>query len=415
MVTFNKFQLENGLKVIVHEDPFTPMAAVNILYNVGARDEDEKKTGFAHLFEHLMFGGSENAPNFDEPLQRAGGESNAFTNNDITNYYDLLPAENLETAFWLESDRMQSLTIDQHSLDVQRKVVCEEFKEHYLNQPYGDLWHKLSSLAYKVHPYKWPTIGKDLSHIEQANIDDVTKFFQKYYHPQNAIMVVAGNVKTADIRDLTEKWFGMISSGGRIEKHFPKEPPQKEPRLLEVEAHVPLNSILKAWHMGDRKSRNYYVIDLVSDLLSEGPASRLYQNLVKKQKLFSEIDAFISGSIDEGLIVIEGKLSTGVSMKKADAAITAEVDKIKSERLAEIELQKIKNKMESSHVFSEVNLLTRATHLAYYELLGDVNLINTDIDHYLTITSDDVIAESEKVFRPENCSTIYYNAKPAEA
>ncbi len=410
MVSFEKFTLSNGLRVIVHEDFSTPMATLNILYNVGARDEQEDKTGFAHLFEHLMFGGSENAPNFDEPLQRAGGESNAFTNNDITNYYDLLPADNIETAFWLESDRMSALAINPVSLDVQRKVVSEEFKEHYLNQPYGDVWHKLSSLAYKVHPYKWPTIGKELSHIENAQLDDVRNFFRKYYRPSNAILVVAGNIKVADAKALTEKWFGRMDGNGGIERAYPAEPQQKEARMLEVKADVPVNALFKTWHMGKRDSRNFYVMDIASDILAEGTSSRLYQNLVKKRKLFSEIDASVSGSFDEGLFLIEGRMMEGITMEQADAAINEELNELKSKAVSDYELQKVKNKLESTNAFAEVNLLSRAMHLAFFELLGDANRVNTEVSRYMDVSATEVVSESQRVFAPENSSTIYYHA-----
>ncbi|HXH18979.1 MAG TPA: pitrilysin family protein [Chitinophagales bacterium] len=410
MVSFEKFTFPNGLRVIAHTDKSTPMAVLNILYNVGARDEQEDKTGFAHLFEHLMFGGSENAPSFDEPLQRAGGESNAFTNNDITNYYDLLPAENIETAFWLESDRMRALNINAASLDVQRKVVCEEFKEHYLNQPYGDVWHKLSSLAYKVHPYKWPTIGKDLSHIENAQLDDVRNFFQRFYTPSNAIMVIAGNIESAEAKALAEKWFGKIEGNGVSERNYPKEPQQTQERLLEIKANVPVNALFKAWHIGKRDSRNFYVMDIVSDLLAEGTSSRLYQNLVKNKKLFSEIDASLSGSLDEGLFLIEGRLYGGVTMQQADAAITEELEQLKSKTVSDYELQKVKNKIESTHTFGEANLLTRAMHLAFFELLGDAGRVNTEISRYMEVSAAEVLKESQKIFVSENCSTIYYYA-----
>lgn len=411
MVSFEKFTLDNGMRVIVHEDHYTPMAVLNILYDVGARDEQEDKTGFAHLFEHLMFGGSKNAPNFDEPLQRAGGESNAFTSNDITNYYDILPSDNIETAFWLESDRMTALNINSVSLEVQRKVVSEEFKEHYLNQPYGDVWHKLSSLAYKVHPYKWPTIGLDLSHIEQAKLEDVSNFFGTHYHPTNAIMVLAGNITVPQARELAEKWFGNIPAGNRSGKEFSSEPPQNEKRMLEIYADVPLNAFFKAWHMGKRDSRNFYVMDIVSDVLSEGSSSRLYQSLVKKKKLFSDIDASVSGSFDEGLFLIEGRLLDGVTMQQAEAAIDEELNILKSTLVQEYELQKVKNKVESTHTFAEVNLLSRATHLAYFELLGDAARINTEINNFLSVSAEEIRIESQKIFTEDNASVIYYYSK----
>ncbi len=411
MIQFEKFQLQNGLQVLVHEDASTPMAAVNILYKVGARDENPDKTGFAHLFEHLMFGGSKHAPNFDEPLQRAGGENNAFTNNDITNYYDILPAENLEVAFWLESDRMKFLNIDNHALEVQRKVVCEEFKENYLNQPYGDLWHKISALAYTTHPYMWPTIGKELKHVEDATLNDVQDFFNRYYRPNNAIMVVAGNVNKNQIEDLAHKWFGDIEPYNLGERKYAVEPLQQAARVLDVKADVPVNTILKAYHMGNRNSKNYYVMDLVTDILSNGNSSRLYQQLVKDQQLFSDIEAYVTGTLDEGLIIVEGKLSEGVEMQKAEHAITEQLEKVSTETVAEQELQKVKNKAESSAVLGEVNLLTRAMNLAYYELLGDAGRINTEVQQYLNITAEDILKESKNIFNENNCSTIHYYAK----
>jgi predicted Zn-dependent peptidase len=411
MIHFDKFQLANGLQVLVHEDSSTPMAAVNILYKVGARDEHPDKTGFAHLFEHLMFAGSKHAPVFDEPLQRAGGENNAFTNNDFTDYYDILPAENLEVALWLESDRLKFLNISEQSLEVQRKVVCEEFKEHYLNQPYGDIWHKLSALAYTTHPYQWPTIGKELKHIEEATLEDVRQFFSTYYRPNNAIMVVAGKVKTEEVKILAEKWFGDIEPFYFNARQYPKEPQQQSPRYLELKADVPLDAIIMAYHISSRKSKNYYVMDFISDMLSHGTSSRLYQRLIKQQRLFSEIECYVTGTLDEGLIVVEGKIHKGVKMRQAEQAILSELEKIQHEPASNYELQKVKNRLESNLVLSEVSLLTRAMNLAFYEMLGDADLINTEIQEYMNITADDILRESRQIFDRNNCSTIYYYAK----
>ena len=411
MIEYSKFTLDNGLKVIVHEDHQTPLAAVNMLYNVGARDEDENKTGFAHLFEHLMFGGSKHIPNFDEPLQRAGGESNAFTNNDMTNYYDTLPAYNIETAFWLESDRMMSLNIDNESLEVQRKVVCEEFKEHYLNQPYGDVWHKLCELSYKRHPYRWPTIGLDLSHIENAVLQDVKYFFEKYYAPNNAIMVVAGDVTLNEVKDLAEKWFGEIPKGASVTKEFTPEPEQDQPRFIKVESNVPVNAIYKSYHMGKRDSLNYYTMDLITEIRSTGASSRFYQKLIKEKRLFSSVEAYVTGSFDEGLLIVEGKMLKGVTMEQADEAIQAELDILSEQKVGTAELEKVKNKQESYHTFSEVNLLNRAIHLAYFELLGDASRINQELENYLNVTDSLIMEESKQVFKPSNCSTLHYYSK----
>lgn len=415
MISFEKFTLSNGLRVVVHEDESTPLAAVNILYNVGARDEDEQRTGFAHLFEHLMFEGSRNVPDFDEPLQRAGGESNAFTNNDVTNYYDVLPAVNLETAFWLESDRMWQLNINEHNLDVQRKVVCEEFKENYLNQPYGDVWHKISSLAYQTHPYKWPTIGKELKHVEDASLEDVQQFFGKHYRPNNAIMVVAGAVTTAQVQELAEKWFGEIPSGPGWERSLPQEPEQTEARLMEVQADVPLSTIYKVYHMGERMSHNYYVMDLLTDILSSGTSSRLYRNLVKDRQVFSDVEAYVTGTSDAGLVVLEGHLLPDTTMQQADEALQQEVDKLKTEGISNDELTKAQHKHESYMAFSEVSLLNRAIGLAFHELMGDAANLNKEAERFNSVTQQDVKDHAKKVFATNNCSTIYYHSKQQQA
>ncbi|MFM6976091.1 MAG: M16 family metallopeptidase [Sphingobacteriaceae bacterium] len=411
MVSFERFTLANGLRVLVHEDPTTPMAVLNILYDVGARDENPNQTGFAHLFEHLMFGGSVNIPFYDEPLQRVGGENNAFTSNDITNYYITLPAVNLETAFWLESDRMLGLAFSEKSLDVQRNVVCEEFKQRYLNQPYGDVWLKLRPLAYKKHPYQWATIGKELSHIENARIEDVKAFFQQYYLPSNAIMVVGGAVKTSEVKQLAERWFGPIPGGAKPKRNLPAEPVQQEARQLTVEANVPLNALYKAFHMPARNDEAYYAADLLSDILSRGDSSRLNRNLLKEQQLFSDINAYHLGSIDPGLMVIEGKPSPKVSMEQAEEAIWAELDKIKTDLVSEEELNKVKNKMESTMVFSEMSLLDKAMNLAYFELLGDAEELNKEVAKYLKVSAEEIRQQARKIFCPENASTLYYLAK----
>lgn len=410
MIEFNRFTLSNGLKVIVHEDPTTPMAVLNILYDVGARDEEANKTGFAHLFEHLMFGGSVNIPSYDEPLQRVGGENNAFTSNDITNYYITLPSANLETAFWLESDRMLSLAFSEKSLDTQRNVVMEEFKQRYLNQPYGDVWLKLRPLAYQTHPYQWATIGQDLAQIENAKMEDVKAFFNKHYTPQNAILVVGGNVTTAEVKELAEKWFEPIPAGNKYERNLPKELPQIEARSLTVNANVPLNAIYIAFKMPDRHDPNYQVFDLLSDVLSQGQSSRLYNSLLKEQQLFSDINAYMTGSLDEGLFIVEGKLIAGVDKDQAEQAIWKELEKMSSELVSDAELTKVKNKSESIMAFSEMNLLDKAMNLAYYELLGDADLLNTEMDKYTMVTAEQIKTAAKTTFVKEKSSTLYYLA-----
>ena len=414
MVNFERFTLDNGLRVLVHQDTSTPMAVVNVLYDVGAKDEDPSRTGFAHLFEHLMFGGSVNIPVYDEPLQMAGGENNAYTTNDLTNYYIQLPTENLETAFWLESDRMLSLGFSENSLEVQRKVVMEEFKEHYLNKPYGDVWLKLRNLAFDVHPYKWMTIGKELSHIETAKLQEVKDFFFKHYRPVNAILVVAGNVTVDRVKELAEKWFGSIESGKKYNRQLPAEPKQQVAKKLEIHAAVPLDAFYKTWHIYDRMDHRYYVSDLITEILRGGGSSRLFQALVKEKKLFSNIECYHFGTIDAGLLTIEGKLVKGVKMEDAEIAIEEELDKIKAEKISEAELKKVINKTESTIAFEDMSVMNRANSLAYYELLGDAALMNSELDRYNKVTVEDIQQLSREIFRQENSSTMYYYAQNSQ-
>jgi len=411
MVKFNRFILDNGLRVIVHEDHTTPMAVVNILYDVGSRDENPAQTGFAHLFEHLMFGGSVNIPSYDEPLQRVGGENNAFTSNDITNYYITLPSANLETAFWLESDRMLSLAFSKKSLEVQRNVVIEEFKQRYLNQPYGDVWLHLRPMVYKHHPYRWATIGKEIKHIEDAKIEDVKAFFKKHYNPQNAIMVVGGDVNIEQVKALAEKWFGPIPPGEKYHRNLPQEPAQHEERRETVTAKVPLNDVYIAFQMEGRMDEHYYVTELMSDILSRGHSSRLYRTLVKERQIFSEVHAYITGSLDTGMFVFEGKPLEGISIEQAEAAIWDELEKIKTGEIPADELTKVKNKTESTMIFSEMSLLDKGMNLAWYELLGDADLLNHETDRYLKVTAADIKQQANKLFRKNNSSTLIYLAE----
>ena len=411
MIQFEKYKLKNNLTVIVHQDKSTPMACLNIIYDVGARDEDENKTGFAHLFEHLMFGGSVNIPNYDEPLQMVGGENNAFTTNDITNYYCTVPKENIETAFWLESDRMLSLAFDAKSLEVQRSVVIEEFKQRYLNQPYGDVWLLLRPLIYKVHPYKWATIGKEIKHIEDATMADVKAFFELHYNPSNAVLVVAGDVEFNQVKQLAEKWFEPIDAGIKPKRNLPVEPPQTEYRSLTVERDVPINSIYRAYRMCARTDAEYHTIDVLSDLLSRGNSSRLYKNLIKDKQLFSDIHAYVMGDFDKGLFVISGKVNDNVSIEDAEAGIDAEIAKMQNDLVDDTELQKCKNKVESTVTFSETDVLNKATNLAISELLGDANLINLEIENYQKVTAKQVQEQAIKLLQKTNCSTLFYLKK----
>lgn len=410
MIQFESFTLANGLEVHVIPDQSTELAVVNILYKVGSRDEDESKTGFAHLFEHLMFGGSKHVPSYDEPLQLVGGENNAFTSPDITNYYITLPAVNLETAFWLESDRMLSLSFDPKVLEVQQKVVIEEFKQRYLNQPYGDIWLKLRPLAYKDHSYKWATIGKEISHIENATMDDVKDFFFKYYRPNNAIMVVAGKVTTAQVQKLAEKWFGPIPAGQVPERRIKVERKQQEARKLKVESKVPLSGLYKTFHMSGRAADNYQTIDFLGDIMGRGKSSRLYNVLVKERKIFNSIQSYVLGSVDPGLMVIDGKLNEGHNFDEAEKAIEEVIADLRSTRVSEEELTKVKNKGLSSLVFAEVELLNQSMNVAFMSFLGDPKGVNEEIEKIESVTSEGILAEAGEILQYENSSTLYYEA-----
>lgn len=410
MINFESFELSNGLRVIVHEDHTTPMAVLNILYDVGSRDEQEDKTGFAHLFEHLMFGGSKHIPSYDEPLQRVGGDNNAFTSPDITNYYITVPAVNLETAFWLESDRMLSLSFDPRVLEVQRSVVIEEFKQRYLNQPYGDVMLKLRPLAYEKHPYRWPTIGKEISHIEQATMDDVKSFFAKHYLPNNATMVVAGNVTVKEVERLAKKWFGGIAAGHKPERALPVEPVQSARRVLDVEAKVPSDGLYMAFHMPGRLDSAYYASDLLSDMLGRGKSSRLYNELVEGEKIFHNLNAYVTGSVDPGLLMIEGKTSDGINLEEAENAVWRVIEKFRSESFSAGELDKVKNKAESTLVFSEVELLNRAMNLAFATNLGNADLVNQEVEQLQRVTKEEVLQQADSILRESNVSVLKYAA-----
>lgn len=410
MISYSNFTLDNGLQVFVHEDPSVQIAVMNILYDVGSRDERADKTGFAHLFEHLMFGGSVNIPSYDEPLQRVGGENNAFTNTDITNYYLTLPAANLETGFWLESDRMLSLSFDPKSLEVQRKVVIEEFKQRYLNQPYGDVWLKLRPLTYQVHPYQWATIGKEVSHIENATLEDVRQFFFEHYLPNNAILVVAGNVKHDQVKQLSEKWFGPIPAGKKAPRKLPLEPAQKSKRTMTVEANVPANALYKAWHMGGRFENDFYAIDLLSDVLSRGHSSRFYQKLVNEKKIFSSVSSFTMGTIDPGLLVASGRVNPGISLADAEGEMNEVIQQVLKDGVQSSELEKVKNQAEATLEFGEVEVMNRAMNLAFAALSGNPELVNQEAKHIEAVEESDLYEGAHEVLREENSSVMYYQA-----
>lgn len=410
MIQYEKFTLENGLTVLFHKDTTTPIAVVNTLYDVGARDEDESKTGFAHLFEHLMFGGSVNIPEFDTPLQNAGGENNAFTSNDITNYYDVVPSQNLETALWLESDRMLSLAFTPKSLEVQRSVVIEEFKQRYLNQPYGDVWLELRPLAYRVHPYKWATIGKEIKHIEEATMEDVKAFFKKYYTPSNAILCIAGDFELNEVKEQVEKWYGDIPSGDKYARMLKKEPNQTEFREKIIEREVPVDAFYYAFKMPERKNPDYYLADVLSDALGRDKSSRLYKRLKKELELVSEISAYITGSLDEGLLIISGRLSNGVSFEQLDEELWNILSDLQHHKIEENELKRLMIKIRTAKEFQEQGLLNRAMNLCLFELLGDANGINEEALIYEKITSNDLLRISKQLLRKTNCSLLKVQA-----
>jgi len=408
MIKISRHVLANGLRLVHSQDESTQMVALNIVYNVGARDEHPDHTGFAHLFEHLMFGGSVNIPDYDAPLQLAGGENNAWTNNDITNYYLTVPRQNVEIGFWLESDRMLSLDFNERSLDVQRGVVMEEFKQRCLNQPYGDVGHLLRPLAYKVHPYQWPTIGKELSHIANATLDEVKDFFFRFYAPNNAVLAVTGNISFEETVALTEKWFASIPKRDVPVRQLPQEPAQTEERRLVVERNVPIDSLFMAYHMCERAHPDYYAFDILSDILSNGKSSRLNRHLVQEKQLFSSIDAYISGTVDAGLFHISGKPAAGVSLEEAETAVREELNRLQNEAVTVQELEKVKNKFESTQIFGNINYLNVATNLAWFELNGAAEDMEKEVERYRSVTAGQLQKVAQSAFRKENGVILYY-------
>lgn len=410
MIDYQKKVLDNGLTLLVSNDSATSMVAVNLIYRVGAKNENPDKTGFAHLFEHLMFGGSENVPDFDAPIQMASGENNAFTNNDYTDYYVVLPKENIEIALWVESDRMRGLNINDKTLDVQKKVVVEEFNQRYLNKPYGDVWSLLRSMCYKRHPYMWATIGKEPAHIEAATLGDVRAFYDRYYTPNNAILSVSGDVTMDAVLPLVEKWFGDIERRVEVEDIIEREPAQTEARRLEVERDVPVTAIFIAFHMRDRRNREFVICDTMSDVLSNGNSSRMQQNLVRRDRLFTSVDAYLTGDVEEGLFVVVGYIAEGVTVEQAEEALWNEVSALKVEPVSDYELQKVKNKFEVNTIFGELNVMNKAMNLGYYDMIGDIEYINRELECYKSITKDEVAAVAELLFVKERSSTLIYKS-----
>lgn len=413
----HRHTLANGLRIIHHEDTTTQMVAVNLLYNVGARNEDAEHTGYAHLLEHLMFEGSVNIPNYDIHVQLAGGENNAWTNNDLTNYYITIPKSNVETAFWLESDRMLGLALTEQSVKVQKEVVIEEFKQQHLNRPYGDVQHLIRALAYKVHPYRWPTIGITPQHIEQATRDSIMQFYHRYYTPGNAILSVVGNISFDEVVQMSEKWFGTIenkampSSTSRYIHSPLMEPEQKRMRRKTVYRHVPSDMLIMAFHMSDRYQQEYHVCDLITDILSAGQSSRLIQRLINTRKLFTSLDAYIQGSLDAGLLYIMGRLSDGVTFEEAEQAVWHELDTLKRIAVPDEELNKVRNRSESERTFNNISYLNRAINLAQLELIGQDPTLEDELTRYCSVTAEDIKHTSRKIFTKKNCSVLYYKKR----
>ena len=408
MVLFDKIVLDNGLKVIVHEDTSTPLVAMNILFDVGSRDENPALTGLAHLFEHLMYGGSVNIPDYDLPLQQAGGECNAFTTNDITSFYLTLPSVNIETGFWLESDRMIEPDFSQKKLDVQKNVVIEEYKQRYLNLPYGDAMLMIKPLAYKVHPYRWPTIGMDIKHIENAGLSNIKEFFFSHYAPNNAIVTLAGNIKPDRAFKLAEKWFGPISRRYLKARILPQEPVQTEERTFTVERNVPSTAIYKVWHIGPRNDEHYHSMDLLTDILAGGESGRLNTKLVREKNLFTEINAYITSDIDPGLAIVHGRLMNGVEVHEACKALEELIDELKTKPVANDEMEKVRNRFEASNIISNTSILNKAMNLSLYELLGDASEINLEVENYRNVSRQMVRDTAIRFLNQENSCTLCY-------
>ena len=411
MISYEKMVLQNGLTVLMHEDKNTPIASISVLYKVGSRDEHPEKTGFAHLFEHLMFGGSVNIPDYDGVMQRAGGENNAYTNHDYTHFFTTLPAVNIETALWLESDRMLELMLQKEVLDVQKKVVVEEFYETCLNLPYGDVWHELSALNYEKHPYKWPTIGVHPSHIEKANLTDVKKFYNKYYHPGNAILVIAGPISIKRMKELAMKWFNDIPSGKTIKKNYSLEPPKKEARHKQSQAEVPVDAIYMTFPCPARADKAFYAVDLLSDIFSNGPSSRLIHRLTRENKYFNQIDCYVTGDFDPGLIVFEGRPTEKISLKDAEEIISKEINDLKKQLIESAELQKWKNKAESTLVLSEMGIQSKSMNLGFFEALGNADLMNAESEIYQSLTAEEIQQAAKVWLKDDQKSVLTYKGK----
>ena len=411
MIKYQKRVLKNGLTMLVNRDRASKLAAVNILYKVGARNEMADKTGFAHLFEHLMFRGTESVPEFDVPVVMASGENNAFTNNDYTDFYITLPKENLSTALWLESDRMRNLNISEEAYETEKHVVIEEFKQRYLNQPYGDESLLLRDMCYKVHPYRWSAIGISPDHIERATLDDVRAFYNLHYRPSRAILSISADLEEEYMLDMAEHYFADIEDMGGDITPVPAEPMQTEPRRMVVEREVPATNITIAFHMGDRLSRDFFLGDLASDLLAGGESSRLINRLVKERGLFSSVNAYILGSLDAGLFIIKGRLMPDTTEQEAERALWGELEELMAGNVSDYEMEKVKNKFEANMLMGEINVMNKAMNLGFYAMIGDLDLLNSEADIYRSIDRQELMSFARRCFVERNSSTLIYRAK----
>ena len=411
MISYKRHVLSNGLTVVVNRDHTSKLAAVNILYKVGARNEHPERTGFAHLFEHLMFRGTHAVPDFDLPVQMACGDNNAFTNNDYTDFYITLPKDNIETALWLEADRMTGLDITPEALETEKRVVIEEYKQRYLNQPYGDQGMLLRSLAYTRHPYRWATIGLSPDHVARASLEDVQNFYHRWYHPSNAILSISADIDEERLFTLAENYFGTITDTPSVADPLPVEPEQHAARRLEVERDVPATAVTLAYPMGDRLSHDFYLGDMVSDILAGGDSARLYEHLVKRDRLLSSVNAYITGELDPGLFVFTGQLLPGHTVEEVEAAFQHEMQTLREQPVSSYELEKVKNKFEASTLFGELNIMNKAMNLGFYEMIGDIELVNREVELFRAITADELTGFARRTFRPEHCSTLVYRAK----
>lgn len=414
MIDYRKYILSNGLTVLTHEAWDTPLATVNVLYNVGARDEDPHRTGFAHLFEHLMFGGTERVPDFDAVVSSLGGDNNAFTNNDYTNYYITIPVEGLSTALMLEADRMASLALNAKALEVQQRVVTEEYNQRYMNQPYGDMWLNMRPLCYKRHPYRWATIGADIRHVSEATLEDVQAFHERYYRADNAILTVAAPMRHEEMIAAVEKEWGAgcVSAGCRrsmaSERNYLQEEEQKEARRLVIRREVPSRAVYLAWPMCDHWGRDFRACDLVSDVLCTGSSSRIYNNVVRPGQLVSEADAYISGEAGPGLMVLSAKILPDVDVDEVADALRQEAYLLSEKGLTKNELEKVQNRYESTFVYSQYKAADRAMALCHYTWLGDTELVNREPEEYRKVTAEDVQRAASAVFRPEHENMLVY-------